>query len=109
MEGEYSFLNPKYIVGVSYFEYYRAAMYTLTICLGCLLSTLVIWGAICYLVPFEKKSIHYSGCGCKMDKHGKIFVFGDHPAESHSEGISPAERHWVMLKTPKVVCLCVSL
>ena len=44
-----------------------------------------------------------------MDKHGKILVIGDHPAESHSEGISPAERHCVMRKKPKVVCLCVSL
>ena len=65
MEGEYSFPNPKYTVGVSYFEYYRAAMYTLTICLGCLLSKLVIRGAICYLVPFEQKSIHYSAAAAR--------------------------------------------
>ena len=110
--GHHSFLSPKYLRGVFSSTFSWPTMYTLTFCIGCLLSTPATWGAICYLVPYEQEIIHYSGCGCKMNKHGEVLVFGDHPAEDHLKGTSPAGRHWAILKKLKMcvcVCVCVSL
>ena len=37
-----------------------------------------------------------------MSKHDKVLVFGDHQAEGHSKGTSPAGQHWAILKKIKV-------